>query len=560
MAKEDDVLNSGSEGAPVQGVTGSPSSPGTVKFIKVDSDGHLQVDVLSGGGGGVDPVGLKNTGGTPINPSTEDTLSTLNAKFVSGTDIGDVTINNASGASAVNIQDGGNSITIDATSLPLPTGAATAANQLPDGHNVTVDNASGASAVNIQDGGNSITVDGTVSVSSISTSITPGTGASNLGKAEDAAHSSGHVGVMALGVRNTNNATLTSATLDYSPIGVNAEGSPRIVGDRASGATDANNPVKIGGVFNTTQPTFTDGQRGNIQISNRGEVLVAPGATGFSSTVTQATHDNLNANANIQISDSDVSTSNPVPVQGRVAQGGALTGNPVPIGMRDLAGQVETWACNDLGGNISLGLCQLVDGGLGFQDFATDGSTPVVGNTAHDAVDADAGEGPVKIGVYASDYDPDTDAEQGRTEVAAADRANVAGNLRGELIEGVNARYHVWSNISTTYNNTTTTQTSDTIECWNYRQATLSFEITKTNAPTDITFEIETSMDGTNFSKNSTGPLGLIIYDDVVVGSGIKRNITFPIAANDMRVKVTATGTTASATFTVANAAIMLRN
>lgn len=42
-----------------------------------------------------------------------------------GVDIGDVTINNASGASAVNIQDGGNSITIDATSLPLPTGAAT---------------------------------------------------------------------------------------------------------------------------------------------------------------------------------------------------------------------------------------------------------------------------------------------------------------------------------------------------------------------------------------------------------------------------------------------------
>ena len=42
-----------------------------------------------------------------------------------GVDIGDVTINNAAGASAVNIQDGGNSITIDASALPLPTGAAT---------------------------------------------------------------------------------------------------------------------------------------------------------------------------------------------------------------------------------------------------------------------------------------------------------------------------------------------------------------------------------------------------------------------------------------------------
>ncbi len=79
----------------------------------------------------------------------------------------------ANGALKVEIFDGGDTLTVDgsgvtqpvsAASLPLPSGAATAANQLPDGHNVTIDNASGASAVNIQDGGNSITVDGTVSV------------------------------------------------------------------------------------------------------------------------------------------------------------------------------------------------------------------------------------------------------------------------------------------------------------------------------------------------------------------------------------------------------------
>jgi len=41
-------------------------------------------------------------------------------------------------------------------------GLATSANQLADGHNVTIDNSSGGAAVNIQDGGNTITVDGTV--------------------------------------------------------------------------------------------------------------------------------------------------------------------------------------------------------------------------------------------------------------------------------------------------------------------------------------------------------------------------------------------------------------
>jgi hypothetical protein len=54
-------------------------------------------------------------------------------------------------------------VAVSAVSLPLPTGAATASLQTQPGvdiGDVTVNNAAGASAVNIQDGGNSITVDG----------------------------------------------------------------------------------------------------------------------------------------------------------------------------------------------------------------------------------------------------------------------------------------------------------------------------------------------------------------------------------------------------------------
>lgn len=47
--------------------------------------------------------------------ATQTTLAAMNAKMVTGTDIGDVTINNAAGAAAVNIQDGGNTITVDGT-------------------------------------------------------------------------------------------------------------------------------------------------------------------------------------------------------------------------------------------------------------------------------------------------------------------------------------------------------------------------------------------------------------------------------------------------------------
>lgn len=44
----------------------------------------------------------------------------------SGVDIGDVTVNNGSGAAAVNIQDGGNSITVDGTVTAAPYGAVSA--------------------------------------------------------------------------------------------------------------------------------------------------------------------------------------------------------------------------------------------------------------------------------------------------------------------------------------------------------------------------------------------------------------------------------------------------
>ena len=57
------------------------------------------------------------------------------------------------------------------------------------------------------------------------TSIVPGPGATNLGKAEDAAHTSGDVGVMSLAVRNDDVAALGGADGDYAPLQVNAAGS-----------------------------------------------------------------------------------------------------------------------------------------------------------------------------------------------------------------------------------------------------------------------------------------------------------------------------------------------
>jgi hypothetical protein len=51
--------------------------------------------------------------------------------------------------------------------------------------------------------------------------------------------------------------------------------SQQIQGNAASGATDAGNPVKVGGVYNSTRPTLTNGQRGDLQVGTRGSLNVS---------------------------------------------------------------------------------------------------------------------------------------------------------------------------------------------------------------------------------------------------------------------------------------------
>lgn len=92
---------------------------------------------------------------------------------------------------------------VSAASLPLPTGAATSAAQLPDGHNVTIDNAAGAAAVNIQDGGNAITVDGSL------TTVSTVTNLSQMG---------GVAISLNTGVRDTGTQRVTIATNDVVPV------------------------------------------------------------------------------------------------------------------------------------------------------------------------------------------------------------------------------------------------------------------------------------------------------------------------------------------------------
>lgn len=116
------------------------------------------------------------------------------------------------------------------------------------------------------------------------------------------------------------------------------------------------------------------------------------------------------------------------------------------------------------------------------------------------------------------------------------------------------------SNINTTYNNVTTNATSQVINCSQYRQVTLGFDLTKAGTPTDIIIILEISLNGTNYTQLTNGPLSKWIYDDVAVTGGTQRSYTFPIACQKIRVKVVATGTSAVNTFTMSNANLYLRD
>lgn len=185
---------------------------------------------------------------------------------------------NANGAIAIN--DGGNSITVDGTVAATQSGA----------WSVDVNNAGGASAVNIQDGGNSITIDGTVTLGPNSgvdigdvdvTSVVPGTGATNLGKAEDTAHTSGDVGVMSLGVRNDLGAnTLSGTNGDYTPFATDQYGKQFTVSERVHNT--AHTPSDIGSfvlaVRNdnaTSQAATSNNSYASISVDEFGKVYGA---------------------------------------------------------------------------------------------------------------------------------------------------------------------------------------------------------------------------------------------------------------------------------------------
>jgi hypothetical protein len=128
--------------------------------------------------------------------------------------------------------------------------------------------------VPVSDNGGSLTVDGTVTANT------------NYEYAEDTQHTDGDTGAFVLGVRNDTLASLVTTDGDYAPLQVNADGAlyvsvtssggvQQVEGNVAHDAVDSGNPVKIGAVARTTNPTpVADGDRSDIMCDDYGRIVV----------------------------------------------------------------------------------------------------------------------------------------------------------------------------------------------------------------------------------------------------------------------------------------------
>jgi hypothetical protein len=76
----------------------------------------------------------------------------------------------------------------------------------------------------------------------------------------------------------------TTAVTQATASNLNAQ----VVGSVASGGSNAGNPLKIGGVYNSTQPTVTTGQIVDVQATARGAQIVATGVDAFAVNASQS--------------------------------------------------------------------------------------------------------------------------------------------------------------------------------------------------------------------------------------------------------------------------------
>ena len=149
------------------------------------------------------------------------------------------------------------------------------------------------------------------------TSIVPGVGATNLAKAEDAGHTSGDVGVMALSVRQNTAASTSGSDGDYQPLITDTNGRLHVIDVTAAPAVHAEDDAVL------------SGHSGVLAMVQRKDTPSSGAGTNADEDYTFLRVSNYGA---LWIQEID-----PIEGTGDIAHDAADSGNPQKIGFKALA-------------------------------------------------------------------------------------------------------------------------------------------------------------------------------------------------------------------------------
>jgi len=188
-----------------------------------------------------------------------------NIQSLSGDSTGKLNVNNISGT------------------VSLPTGAATSAKQLPDGHSVVVTSGNITADTELPAAAALADTTANPSVPAVG-SFLMGWDGTNWDRLKQQGLNADAQTAHAKGILETASNGYVYNGTTWDRVRGDTTGT-YAVGNVASGATDSGNPVKVGGKYNATQPTLTDGQRGDVQLTTRGAIKTTLFANDTSTTI-----------------------------------------------------------------------------------------------------------------------------------------------------------------------------------------------------------------------------------------------------------------------------------
>lgn len=258
--------------------------------LQVDATGYLKVNIKAGGG----------TGGTAMTDDAAFTAASTSFTPVGGIVTAD-SVDSGDGGAFAMLANRQQKVTLyDSAGVELSVGGGTQYDEdtahvsgdkvtlagvvRRDANTTLADTDGDRTALQVNSSGAlkvAITSASSVSVSNEPNvnviSNIPGTGATNLGKAEDAVHASGDVGVMALAVRQNTQADF-GADGDYVPLSIADDGGVRVSSTNTAAASPISVRISDGSAFPTPSADYTHDAALTV-ASTAGPALIARAAS-----------------------------------------------------------------------------------------------------------------------------------------------------------------------------------------------------------------------------------------------------------------------------------------